>query len=457
MIRLLPRALLLALLFITQISILGLTGDQALAQEVIFTGTVNLSNNPASSHLPLIAASADNVYIVWQDDTNGNPDIFFRASNDGGASFGATINLSSNSGLSLAPRVAAVGNSVYVVWQDDSTGNDEVFFRASTNNGASFNPTVNLSNLPGNSTIPQLAAVGDNVYVVWQDDVLGDFEIFFRSSLSNGATFGTIFVLSNNPGSSLSPRITAVGKFVYVVWRDDSLGNFETFFKTSADNGASFGSTVNLSSNAGTTFLYQMAATETSVYVVWEDNTVDPFVDLFFRSSMDNGASFGITANLSNNSGISIDPQVAALGVNVYVVWRDNSLGNYEVFFRSSTNNGASFGTVTNLSGNLGASLNPQLAAFANNVYVAWEDNSDAVGLFEVFFRSSFDWGLNFGTTINLSSNAGFSLNPRVASYSKHVYTVWQDDTLGNHDILLLSGSVVASTPPASVSRMLKV
>jgi hypothetical protein len=43
------------------------------------------------------------VYLVWRDDTSGNDDIFFRASNDGGQIFGNTINLSNNAGVSGNP------------------------------------------------------------------------------------------------------------------------------------------------------------------------------------------------------------------------------------------------------------------------------------------------------------------------------------------------------------------
>ena len=39
----------------------------------------NLSNNGEESVLPKIAASGNNVYVVWQDNTaGGDDDIFFR-------------------------------------------------------------------------------------------------------------------------------------------------------------------------------------------------------------------------------------------------------------------------------------------------------------------------------------------------------------------------------------------
>ena len=41
--------------------------------------------------------------------------------------------------------------------------------------------------------------------------------------------------------------------------------------------------------------------------------------------------------NLSHNSGKSEDPQIAMSGNNVYVVWQDNTPGNFDIFFRRGT------------------------------------------------------------------------------------------------------------------------
>ena len=51
-----------------------------------------------------ISSSGNNVYVVWEDNTLGNIDILFRESNDGGMSFGPTINLSNNAGSSHSPQ-----------------------------------------------------------------------------------------------------------------------------------------------------------------------------------------------------------------------------------------------------------------------------------------------------------------------------------------------------------------
>ena len=81
--------------------------------------------------------------------TPGNFDIFFAVSNNNGTSFGTPINISNNTGGSSNPQIAASGNNVYVTWQDDTPGNSDIFFAVSNNNGTSFGTPINLSNNTG--------------------------------------------------------------------------------------------------------------------------------------------------------------------------------------------------------------------------------------------------------------------------------------------------------------------
>lgn len=56
----------------------------------------NPDTSPRSERAP-IAASGDNIYIVWWTDkntANSNGELMFRASTDGGSTFGDKINLS---------------------------------------------------------------------------------------------------------------------------------------------------------------------------------------------------------------------------------------------------------------------------------------------------------------------------------------------------------------------------
>ncbi len=97
-----------------------------------------------------MAASQDgnNVYIVWWTNRSGNWEVMFRASNDGGQTFGDRINLSNTpDSQSQTAEILAVGNnSVFVTWWESSpeTGSSESVLRVSTDAGQTFGPVISL-------------------------------------------------------------------------------------------------------------------------------------------------------------------------------------------------------------------------------------------------------------------------------------------------------------------------
>ena len=99
-----------------------------------------------------MAASEDgnNVYVVWWTNRSGNWEVMFRASNDGGATFGDKINLSNSPDTqSQTAEILAVGNNiVYVTWWELNENvhphTNESVLKVSTDAGQTFGPVINL-------------------------------------------------------------------------------------------------------------------------------------------------------------------------------------------------------------------------------------------------------------------------------------------------------------------------
>jgi len=418
-------------------SVLATTPQQAFS--LTFGPVSNLSNDSDHSTAPFVVKSGNKVYVVWANEVN---DIFFKRSTDNGATFGPTKNLSNDPGGK--PRMAASGNSVYVVWEGEgSSGSRDIFLARSTDGGNNFESPVNLSNNPGDTENPKIAASGSNVYVVWADESPGNFEVLFKRSTNNGASFGSTKNLSNNPPDSLSPRVKASGDKVYVLWDDDNDPKGQAiFYKRSTNNGASFGSTKDLSGDT-TGGAGNIAISGKNVYVTWTSGT-----DIFFKRSSNEGASFGSTKNLSNNPGKSEVSRIGASGNNVYVIWSDDTgipsgdcgttVNNCDVFFRASNNKGASFGGTKNLSNSPEASYGSNVLSSGKSVYVLWDDATP--GNFDIFFRASDNKGASFDDAINVSENSGDSGPPDMSRKGNSAYVVWEDVTPGNGEILFKKG-----------------
>jgi hypothetical protein len=96
-----------------------------------------------------ITISGDNVYVAWWTNatSNNNEEVIFRASIDGGQTFGDKINLSNTTDAdSSRVEIAADGKNIVVSWWEANQTDDTPVARVSTDNGQTFEPLLRLTN-----------------------------------------------------------------------------------------------------------------------------------------------------------------------------------------------------------------------------------------------------------------------------------------------------------------------
>ena len=92
--------------------------------------------------------SGDNIYIAWwtNNTENGNEEVMFRASTDGGATFSDRINLSNTTDVdSWRVEIAGEGETVVVSWWETNQTSDVPVARISTDAGETFGPMLTLA------------------------------------------------------------------------------------------------------------------------------------------------------------------------------------------------------------------------------------------------------------------------------------------------------------------------
>jgi DNA-binding beta-propeller fold protein YncE len=408
----------------------------------IFNSTVTIGQSGNESWgYPALAESGNNVYVVWQGGKNSsageNNDIFFRKSDDYGRNFGPTINLSNNTGASERPWITANGSNVYVAWKDDSIEPfPDIYFTRSTDAGATFEPPERLSNMGQYmAENVQVAVSGNNVFVVWNEytDLFPEVtaDIFFRKSDDYGRNFGPTINLSSNSGNSWFPQIAVAAGNVFVTWPDNQTnGNWEVFFTRSTDAGATFESTHNLSNNSGSLGPPRMVASGSDVYVSWRDNSFSASFDVLFIKSSDGGATFSNITNLSKSPGTSDDPEIASSGDgNVFVVWENTGPGNFDIFLAKSRDRGQTFDNSTNMSIDRPYSLFSKIAVGYNNtINLVWLADPPP-GNWEIFYARGYDSGNLFDSAIDLSNSPRTSHHVQIitSSSSNNTYAIWDD------------------------------
>jgi hypothetical protein len=131
----------------------------------------------------------------------------------------------------MGPAVGASGSTVHVTWEDNRDGNYEVYYKRSTDNGVNWEPDTRLTLYTGASTGSSIDVSGSNVHVVWTDERDYNSEIYYKSSVDNGASWSQDTRLTNNGATSFYNSISASGPAVHVAWYDNRDGNWEIYYK----------------------------------------------------------------------------------------------------------------------------------------------------------------------------------------------------------------------------------
>lgn len=209
------------------------------------------------------------------------------------------------------------------------------------------------------------------------------------------------------------------------------------------------------------------------VYVVWSDNRTGRskiYINTKFgetgwsRNSVPINTGFPKSLNTPED-GDAMTPQVCSDNFgHVYVVWADDravksGTGLRDIYFRYSKDYGFTWNApdqftdyrIDSDNPAAGDSLNPQIACNQNgDVFIAWEDDRNARGIYELYFRSlhiQFSNPVDFiepyqtpEIRINTGAEAGLfpATNPVISSdRSGTVYAAWRDSRIIPEDKIL--------------------
>jgi hypothetical protein len=225
-----------------------------------------------------------------------------------------------------------------------------------------------------------------------------------------------------------SYSMTANGTNAYITWENSTSVNFIPFDGTAyiagVDSGVGFGTDIILDSS--TSKNPDVVADGSNVFVAWQDgDSADK--DIKIKTSSDNGVSFGTETDVSGTNSVdSTNPKLSEDGGIVYVSWLEGTGAITDQVFVASSGNGYSPVAVST---NAGQSTAQQIIADGPNVFAVWQDNIDGGASNEILFSNSTDSGVTFGTPINLSESSGDSVLPKISGDSNNVNIVWRDDT----------------------------
>jgi hypothetical protein len=356
---------------------------------------VRLTYDPAYSTTPIynlwgIASAGEYLHIVFNDQRDGNEEIYYKHSSDKGLTWGQDIRISYNQSNSFGPSIASEDSTVIIFWYDDRDSNNEIYYRRSSNNGTTWGIETRFTYSNSYSINSSAAISGSNVSVAWEDGRNGHSEIYYKSSFDGGLSWSSDLRLTYNQIHVVSahPTIARAGSEIVIAWTDNRDNESdEIYFKRSTNSGTTWGSDIRLTNKAFDSYGPSIGlSSPANIHIVWwDDRYMDN--DIFYKHSTNGGINWSNDVRLTNDWGDSENPSIAVSGENVHVVWCDDRTVNFEIFYKRSTNSGLSWGPDTRITYDNASSCYPYATVTDTTVHVVWTDNRDGNG--EIYYKSN--------------------------------------------------------------------
>ena len=375
-----------------------------------------LSDNSGDSLFPAVASDhLGQPYVVWTDNSSGNEEIYLlywdKNKNQwrelaGSASGGGVSN--TPKGDSLRPAIAVDNGDIYVSWEDDSSGNYQIYVRRwdpASGKWKNLGPTTGggASNRDNRAWFSSIKIFSGTPYLAFRgrDASSGGYEIYVKKynksknsweGIGGSASGGGI---SNTSGDSRKPSIVQVPNGdIYVSWHDKEDGDFDVYVKKW--DGSKWSSATNISKNSSVSNYSMMVAdSDGKLYVSWDDDKPgnrEIYLKVYSGGQWKELGGSASGGGISKNSGSS---RLAAIAVDKtgrpHILWMDDSSGDYEIYANrwdgsSWKEIGSASASGGGISKNSTPSERPWLAISPDGVpYATWADGPE--GKQEIYFK----------------------------------------------------------------------
>ncbi len=218
----------------------------------------------------------------------------------------------------------------------------EIFYKTSHDNGATWSNRVQLTDNPTQDLGPSIIQLTNGtIMVVHQAEPTGNPDIFYNATVDGTSwTHGNI---TADPGFDKGPSIMqADDEKLWVVWTSGRTGDFDIFGKTYDGSSWSDATRLTFSTNDDTNPSI-VQTVDGTIWLFWASRGTSPTAtaDIYYKFSTDNGATWSDRVQFTTDNNEDVWPAVAETrDTRFWVLWTSNRAdqpdGNWDVYYRTS-------------------------------------------------------------------------------------------------------------------------
>ncbi len=335
-------------------------------------------------------------------------------------------------GNSTEPQIMRSNDGNYnIVWQDDRNGQWDIYYLRVRPDGFKIVNDTRITYFGGNDTNPVLGVMGDHIYVVWQRFTGGHWAIYFSRLLySNKNIMIEIPAIPVRKINSdcINPKIAIDSNGdIDLVWQELNNSHWEIVYDKFDSYGSPMFSPIVISQSYMDSMRPSIVVDKNDdIHVFWIGYSTVPGYSVFYRKLSPEGKFLTEIRRIS----------VVSPKTTVDSYYYNNSLFTvfscsrerlaYEVIFTRLSSSGYTEVDDTNLTiADKIDSMNPHLAVIHDRMFVVWNDNPMGIIKFSIYDLN----GNKIGEILNISASNSFF--PAISVNDKTIGIVWQKEVNG--------------------------
>jgi len=322
------------------------------AETGVFGDSIQITNDSVDQGHPTMAVDDEGcIYLAWQDQRNGNGDIYFSYRR-GGEDFTVPVRVTESEADQVKPVLVIDGQSpvnVYIVWQDNRNQNEDIYLAVS---GDRFQSKIEsrLTENTADQVDPALAVdYAHNIYVVWADMRNGNPDIY--GAVSTNSWKNMSLVTSSAVQSDPVIAVESQSNRLHLLWVDMKNGHKDIFY--AATDGFSGKLLKGYAIVDDDTQAVQMAPSlavsgsagnNLKVFACWQDERNiqqgNHDCDIYFAELVEGEIRFGANIFVPDDKVMACQsyPVVTADGNgNSHLVWVDSRNGSNDIYYSGAT------------------------------------------------------------------------------------------------------------------------
>jgi hypothetical protein len=191
-----------------------------------FSGCFEDERRPSDSeHAAIVGDSEGNVHIVWEDNRDGNWEIYYTKLNSLGENLIDDVRITDNESYSREPAIAIDSrDNVHLVWYDGRDGNMEIYYAVLDINGERISDNIRLVSDVSDSYDPAIAVDSDdNIHIAWTDWMDGSASILYSQLDEDGNILMSFNVTTDEWHSYDASIVVDTDDAVHVMWYDERI------------------------------------------------------------------------------------------------------------------------------------------------------------------------------------------------------------------------------------------